>query len=109
MSRGLIHPSRRRLLAWLDSGDPDIEAHIDTCERCASKIEALSQPTPPLSEALIAMLQPPPDLQPRLRTGIARKLQAQDDLEFVLGFLGLPWKTVQAISAWGEEDSVDRA
>lgn len=103
MSRSFLHPSKRRLAAWLEHGDADIDEHIDTCERCATKIEALSKPTPPIGDALRAMLEPPPDLQPRLRTGIARKLQAQDDLEFLLGFVSLPWGTVQAMSDnWGE-------
>lgn len=104
MSRSFLHPTRRRLSAWLEHGDPDLDEHIDGCDRCAAKIEALSKPTPPIGDALRAMLEPPPDLQPRLRTGIARKLQAQSDAEFLLSFFNLPWSTAQAMSQPRHDD-----
>ena len=98
MSRGFPHPSRRRLSAWLEHGDDSLDDHIDGCERCASKIEAISRPSASIADALQATLAPPPDLHPRLRTGIAKKMQLGDDMEFLIGFLGLPWATIQALS-----------
>ena len=91
MSRRRIwHPSRRRLTAWLEDGDQSLDAHISTCERCATKLEDLSQPSVPLGDALRAMLAPPPDLQPRLRNGIAARLQTRDDLRLLFELMGVP-------------------
>lgn len=98
MRRKLWHPTRRRLAAWLEQGDAAIDAHVAVCERCAGRLEDLSRPAVPLGDALRAMLAPPPDLQPRLRTGIARKMQTREDLRLLVELLGLPWQTAQALA-----------
>lgn len=97
MRRRLWHPSGRRLAVWLDQGDPKLDEHLATCERCASRLEDLSRPVAPVGEALRTMLAPPPDLQPRLRTGIARKMQNREDLRLLVELMGLPWQTARAM------------
>lgn len=102
--RRVRHPSRRRLLAWLEGGDDAIDAHLAGCERCASRLEDLSQPANAIGDALRAMLAPPPDLQPRLRSGIARQMRNREDMRLLVELLGLPWQTARAMSAPSPED-----
>ena len=93
------HPSPRQLEAWLSNAAPTFDAHVATCNRCATKLEELSRPTASVSEALRSMLTPPEDLQQRLRSGIERKLQARQDLHLLAELIGLPWQTAQALRA----------
>lgn len=41
----LTHPNRKRLLAWLNAADdaPGITRHVEQCDRCAAKLEELSE------------------------------------------------------------------
>ena len=94
----LRHPSKRRLLAWLESGDASLDDHLATCERCASRLEDLSQPETAIRDALREMLRPPEDLQPRLRAGIARKMQTREDLKLLFELMGIPWQTARVLS-----------
>lgn len=98
--RHLLHPSRRRLAAWLedDGLDAKVDAHVATCDRCATRLDDLSEPAVPLGDALRSMLSPPEDLQPRLRNGIARKLQTREDLRLMIEMLGVPWQTAQLLA-----------
>lgn len=98
MRRHLAHPSRRRLREWLEHGDDAIDPHLSTCERCATRIEDLSEPQRPMADALIAVLAPPADLQPRLRSGIATKMQTREDLQLLVELLGIPVHTLRALS-----------
>ena len=97
--RRLGHPSKRRLAAWLEHGDESLDAHLADCERCATRLEDLSQPATAIGDALRAMLAPPEDLQPRLRSGIAAKMQNREDMRLLVELLGVPWQTAQAMSA----------
>lgn len=102
--RRIGHPSKRRLLAWLEDGDDSIDVHIAGCDRCATRLEDLSQPATAIGDALRAMLAPPPDLQPRLRSGIARQMQTREDMRLLFELLGVPWQTARAMSAPDPED-----
>ncbi len=98
MKRQFRHPSRRRLRSWLESGDPSIDAHLATCETCATRLEDLSAPAADLGEALRTTLAPPQDLQPRLRAGIAQKLQTREDLRLLVELMGIPMQTIRMLS-----------
>ncbi|MEM7286368.1 MAG: hypothetical protein AAF480_08465 [Actinomycetota bacterium] len=98
------HPSKRRLLAWLEVGDDSLDAHMAGCDRCASRLEDLSQPATAIGDALRTMLAPPEDLQPRLRVGIARRMQNREDMRLLFELLGVPWQTARAMSAPRPED-----
>ena len=97
--RRIRHPSKRRLLAWLEEGDASIDAHIAGCDRCATRLEDLSQPATAIGDALRAMLAPPADLHPRLRTGIAAQMQNREDMRLLFDLFGVPWQTARAMSA----------
>ena len=104
--RGIRHPSKRRLLAWLEQGDESIDAHVATCDRCATRLEDLSQPATAIGDALRAMLAPPADLQPRLRSGIAAQMRNREDLRLLFELLGVPWQTARAMSTPRPEDDL---
>lgn len=97
MRRRVWHPSRRRLKGWLDHGDASLDVHLTTCERCATRLEDMSQPAGSLGDALRTMLAPPADLHPRLRAGISRKVQTREDLKLLFELMGIPWQTAQAM------------
>lgn len=106
--RRLWHPSKRRLQDWLEHGDDEIDEHLGTCERCATRLEDLSQPETAIRDALREMLRPPEDLQPRLRAGVARKMQTREDMRLLVDLLGIPWQTARAMSTDPPQSSEDR-
>lgn len=96
--RHLFHPSRRRLEAWLEGVADDIDDHVADCAHCAARLEELaSPPSAPLRTALLRALAPPADLQPRLRTGMVRRLEAREDLQLMASMLGVPGDTLRTL------------
>ena len=94
----LRHPSRAKLTLWVDGrGRPEIDSHLSTCERCATKIESLAHPQVDLRLALTLALQPPDDLVPRLRSGVHKRLDGRQDLNLLGQMLGLPWQTARIL------------
>ncbi len=74
------HPSRSRLAAWIAGADDDAVAdHLATCTRCATICEDLEAPPAEgaLSQALLAVLQPPADLAPRLESSVSERLDSR--------------------------------
>lgn len=105
MSRALSlrlrrHPSRVRLHAWLDGeAAGDVDEHLRTCHRCAGVLEASAAGTPPLSSLLAEILTVPADLEVRLRSGIAERLQTREDLQLFVELIGVPAETLRALGA----------
>lgn len=93
------HPSAIRLEAWLDTGDPVVDAHVVTCERCARVLENTVAPGPALGDILGSVLTPPADLQARLHRGIAKKIQTREDVRLLAELLGLPLDTLRAMGS----------
>ncbi len=93
------HPSTSKLRSWLDGEmtDPKVDGHIDTCERCASRLEDLASPEAPLAVALSIIFAPPDGLVPRLNTGIDARLRNRADLALLAGMLGLPVQTAKLL------------
>lgn len=103
--RHLFHPPRRRLLAWLEGDEPELDDHLATCARCADRLEAGAVPVGPVADALLAILAPPADLAPRLRAGIASRMQARADLAMLAQMMGVPAETLALMAdAPPEED-----
>ncbi len=96
--RSRLHPSKRKLAAWLESGGPEeVDAHVIDCDRCAESIEALAVPTPVLSDALAAVLTPPDDLVIRLNGRIASSLQNRADMKMFAELCGVSFPTAQLL------------
>lgn len=107
--RHLFHPPRRRLVAWLEGGEPDLDDHLATCARCADRLEAGAVAVGPVADALLAILAPPTDLAPRLRSGIAARMQARADLAMLAQMLGVPRETLGLLAVPPTEEDEDSA
>lgn len=90
------HPSKRALREWL-SGErtDDIDAHIDSCERCAAVLEELEpeESSQAISDALAFVLSPPGDLTTRLQLGVAARLDSRQIAGVVADLFGAGLET----------------
>ena len=86
------HPSKDRLRAWLTGadGDPQLEAHIDDCDRCSAVIEALGEvsTSEPLVVALAQVLAPPIDLPDRLEAQVSQRLSGREVVALMAEMFG---------------------
>lgn len=95
-----MHPGDKRLLHWLDAGDghgADLDEHIATCERCATRLEELAQPLPALADALSRSLQAPDDLVQRLGVRMNTTIRSREDLRLFFELMGVPFATVRSL------------
>ena len=95
---GVRHPSRRRLQRWLQTGElRRVEAHIDSCERCQTVLDSLSE----LDERVVASLEsatsPPPDLLERTTGGVEERLRNEASAGAFLDLFTIGWTTVHAV------------
>lgn len=79
----LRHPSRERLTSWLnaaDGDDPEVDAHVSTCHRCATVLEAIAEDVEelPVGEALTRVLTTPAGLGDRLERGVLARLSSRE-------------------------------
>ncbi len=113
MSRRLSfsHPNRKRLQAWLDApealaDDADefaaITRHVESCERCAARLEALAldddldaPPDPELAAAIRDIYEPPADLTDRVVTRVAERERADREVSLFLGLFGIAKDAVE--------------
>jgi hypothetical protein len=77
------HPSKDKLRKWLSGAngdDPNLDAHIDTCDRCSSVIEALaeSRTDESLADALAQVLAAPQGLPDRLEAQVSERLSGRE-------------------------------
>ena len=101
------HPNTQQLSSWLngEAGEPGHHEHIDSCSRCARRIEELSAADQTKVEAisdefrpaLMAVLQPPEDLHERISARIADRLQDRSDATLLSSLLGIPVETTQIV------------
>ena len=101
----LLHPSTKRLRAWLETGEPEgVGEHVAHCERCADRLEALDddeplvlslEPSAPLRQALTAALSPPDDLSERVKRGVARRSRADEELQLFAGLFSIGIETAR--------------
>ncbi|MDH3753771.1 MAG: hypothetical protein OEU32_07850 [Acidimicrobiia bacterium] len=100
----LRHPPPPRLTAWLEGTAPELDAHIENCHRCAEALENLGEPTSPVTAALELVLEPPGNLAPALRRGIARRERDRTDLSLLGDLLALPMHIARALTPKGSND-----
>ena len=100
-----IHPRKRTLRQWLESTDVGpVDEHVSTCRRCANLLEDLAAPGPALGDAISETLRPPDDLAHRLGVRMTDSMRNREDLQIFLDLLGVPWRTVQNLTAEGEDE-----
>jgi len=102
------HPSKRALSEWLAGDiDPEVDRHVSTCERCANDLEALAtaDTDSSLRNALLAVLDPPDDLVPRMEAGVMARLESRKVLGYVADVFGAGWETTQLLLI--DENGVD--
>lgn len=95
----VFHPSAKRLAAWLDTGESsDVDRHVQTCPRCADRLERLAGVLPNLRDALLSALAVPEDLEATLLAGVAERTRRRGELELLAGMFSLPVETLRAMS-----------
>lgn len=92
------HPSRQRLQRWLETGETRrVETHIDSCERCQTILEELSE----LDEGVVAGLQtaitPPDDLGERTNDGVDERLRNEAAAAAFLDLFTIGWDFVRTV------------
>ncbi len=106
---GILHPSRRRLLAWLEhddgvasnAGDLDaVNDHVEQCERCATRLEDLSSGADEPAEfaeelgaALRQVYEPPPGINDRVMKKIDERERADREISLFLGLFAIATDT----------------
>ncbi len=94
------HPSRQRLIAWLDATDESsgITEHVDQCERCAARIEELAEQhgadgetaVSSLGDALRAAYAPPEGINDRVIEKIKQRQLADREMNVLFGLFSIP-------------------
>lgn len=97
------HPNRQQLASWLNDGEGHLDEHIDSCEKCAARLDELDATLPTsngtdnviaiskdLKPALLTLLQPPDDFHERIRDRISARLQDRSDADLFGSLLGIP-------------------
>lgn len=94
------HPSKRALRDWL-AGDTNesVDQHVTTCDRCSTDLEALASADTDssLRDALLAVLDPPPDLVPRVEAGVIARLESREVLGYFADVFGAGWETTRLL------------
>lgn len=105
------HPSRQRLLAWLDATEENsgITEHVEQCDRCAAKIEELAEElaeepesngalrATSLGDALREAYEPPDDINDRVMEKIKQRRLADRELNVLFGLFSIPKDTVDLL------------
>lgn len=116
----LLHPSTARLRRWLDTGETSgVAEHVDHCDRCADRLLELDasdvavdrQGASTLQSAFLETIVPPPDLNQRVLTGVARRQQSERDLALLAGLFSIGVETAQLLlegDAGGAPESDDQ-
>jgi len=96
------HPSESVLGVWLATGDPtSVEVHLETCDECAERLEALTD-LGTLQEELATVTNPPSDLANRTTAGVKGRLAAQEAVSVVVDMLTLPFR-IAAVLVGGDD------
>jgi len=103
------HPTDDALMHWLaDEGEPDekVDAHLDSCDRCAEVVEGLASGDKAIGDALALVLAPPPDLTDRLEQKVAASLSSRQIIDVVADLFGAGFETSRLLLS--EENNDDK-
>ena len=102
----LGHPSRKRLATWLDASDaaPAVTAHVETCERCARRLEELASTSlddvgldDEITDALREAYAAPVDIEDRVLRSIDARERADRELSLLLGLFAIAKDTAELL------------
>ncbi|MGY6501953.1 MAG: hypothetical protein ACXIVQ_13810 [Acidimicrobiales bacterium] len=86
------HPDDEALVAWLDTGGPArVSRHLDGCDACLERLDALSGLGEPLIDGLGSAGAPPVDLVDRTTARVRDRVVAEEALAFTVELFALPW------------------
>jgi hypothetical protein len=107
----LTHPNQKRLLAWLDRStfdastragdrtvrvDQAVTAHVESCERCADRLEQLSiaeagagDEAADIGHALRTAYEPPIGMTDRVLRAIDDRKRADEEISLFLGLFSI--------------------
>lgn len=103
------HPSKRALREWLTGEiDERVDLHVSICNRCSNDLEALAtaETDSSLRDALLAVLDPAPDLVLRVEAGVIARLESRDVLGYFADVFGAGWETARLLMTDDDEESV---
>lgn len=95
------HPSKRALREWLTGEiDEAVDLHVSTCDRCSTDLEALASADTDTSlrDALLAVLDPPTDLVPRVEASVIARLESREVLGYFADVFGAGWETTRLLT-----------
>lgn len=98
MRNPILHPSRKRLVNWVESFDPTLDPHLESCNRCTGILEEIVGPMAPMADALREALDVPADVGARIGAGIVAKMEAREDLRLLGDMFGVGFTTARYIS-----------
>lgn len=102
----LGHPSRKRLATWLDASDasPAVTAHVETCERCAGRLEELASTSvddigfdDEITDTLREVYAAPDDIEARVLRSIEARERADRELSLLLGIFAIAKDTAELL------------
>lgn len=112
------HPSRQRLLAWLDGTDDSsgVTEHVEQCDRCATRIEELAaEPdvtgaavATSLGDALRVAYEPPEGINGRVLEKIKQRQLADREMNVLFGLFSIPKDAVDLLLPSETNDDTSR-
>ncbi len=108
MKRTRLHPGKRKLETWLETGGPaEVDDHVAHCERCAAALEAIAVPEPTIGMFLASIVEPPDGLVARMNDRISDSLQNRADLRMFTELMGISLPTAQLLLTERPFDDVE--
>lgn len=103
-----IHPSKKALRNWLwdPEGDPVLDDHLATCDRCSNTLEVLElvDGDIEIADALALVLSSPTGLTERLEEKVIARLSSRQVLEVLGDLFGAGLETTTLLLSEGDKN-----